>query len=126
MPPSTSPRAPRARQSRKSIAHLPQADLVGDKENATMDSAALSSLSAQANQKVKKPRSKSIGPGGIDALKEGSGNRTVRVPHHHDRSLMDTNKSSATPPSEVDIEAHCSPLAPETPTATDYCSHAIA
>lgn len=40
-----------------------------------MDSAALSSLATQGKQATKKSRSKSIGPGGLDALKEGSGNK---------------------------------------------------
>ena len=72
---SSPTKAPRARQTRKSIAHFPSTDLVWDKENATMDSAALSSLTAQSKEKIKKSRSKSIGPGGLDALKEGSGNK---------------------------------------------------
>ncbi len=72
-----SPRAGRARQARKSIAHLPSMDLGGDKENATMDLAALPSLDLQSKEKVKKSRSKSIGPGGLDALKQGNGNKTV-------------------------------------------------
>lgn len=79
---STSPKAPRVRQTCMSIAHLPPASFVDDQENATMDSAALSSLSVQTKERSKKPRSKSIGPGGLDALKVGSGNRTVRVQHH--------------------------------------------
>ena len=72
-----SPKAPRVRPSRKSIAHPPSADPRGDKENATMDSAALSSLASQTKEKAKKSRSKSIGPGGLDALAEGNGNKTV-------------------------------------------------
>lgn len=73
-----SPRAERARQSRKSIAHLPSADPSGDKENATVDLAALPSLDLQSKEKAKKSRSRSIGPGGLDALKQGNGNKTVR------------------------------------------------
>ena len=65
------PKAPKIRQSRKSIAHVPGAE----KENATLDSATLSTISSQLKEKAKKTRSKSIGPGGLDALKEGSGNR---------------------------------------------------
>ena len=70
-----SPRAPRMRQARKSLAHVPSADSSGDKENLTVDSAALSSLTAQGKQASKKSRSKSIGPGGLDALKESTGNK---------------------------------------------------
>ncbi|KAG8533164.1 uncharacterized protein KY384_001947 [Bacidia gigantensis] len=71
----TGPTASRLRQTRKSIAHLPTPDLSVDKENITMDPAALSSMTAKAKQAAKKSRSKSLGPGGLDALKEGSGNQ---------------------------------------------------
>ncbi len=70
-----SPKPPRVRQARKSIAHTPSADITGNKENATVDTGAIASFSAQGKQTVKKSRSKSIGPGGLDALKEGSGNK---------------------------------------------------
>lgn len=61
---------PRPR-SRKSIAHMPSPDIT-NKENATIDSAELASF---AKGTIKKSRSKSIGPGGLDALQEGTGNR---------------------------------------------------
>jgi kinetochore protein Spc7/SPC105 len=72
--PATRPR------SRKSIAHLPSAEHGGsmDKENMTADIGALvgSHKRATAGEKLnKKSRSKSIGPGGLDALKDGTGNR---------------------------------------------------
>lgn len=70
-----SPKAPRMRQARKSIAHLPTTELGGNKENLTADSAAFSANAGQLKEKVKKSRSKSIGPGGLDALKEGAGNK---------------------------------------------------
>ena len=70
-----SPKVPRVRQARKSIAHTPSADITGNKENATVDAGAVASFSAQGKQAAKKSRSKSIGPGGLDALKEGSGNK---------------------------------------------------
>jgi len=63
------------RQARKSLAHVPSTDIGGDKENLTVDSAALSSMTAPGKQATKKSRSKSIGPGGLDALKEGTGNK---------------------------------------------------
>lgn len=62
------------RQARKSIAHMPSADITGNKENATVDAGAITSFSAQGKQAAKKIRCKSIGPGGLDALTEGSGN----------------------------------------------------
>lgn len=70
-----SPKAPRVRQARKSIAHTPSTDIIGNKENTTVDVGAIASLSAQGKQGAKKNRSKSIGPGGLDALTEGSGNK---------------------------------------------------
>ena len=76
--PSPKSRAPRPR-SRQSIAHMPPIELMGEKENVTFDSSGLVSAS-RLKPTTKKPRSKSIGPGGLDALQEGSGNRgTVRI-----------------------------------------------
>ncbi|KAL8646830.1 MAG: hypothetical protein Q9226_006696, partial [Calogaya cf. arnoldii] len=67
-----SPKAETQRpRSRKSIAHIPSSD-AGHKENTTVDSTTLGEA-AKASQK--KSRSKSIGPGGLDALKETTGNR---------------------------------------------------
>ena len=63
------------RQARKSIAHTPSTDIIGNKENTTVDVGAIGSQSAQGKQGAKKGRSKSIGPGSLDALKEGSGNK---------------------------------------------------
>lgn len=72
--------AMRRPKSRKSIAHLPSAEKGNaiDKENMTADVGALSGT--QKGQKNgerpgKKSRSKSIGPGGVDALLETTGNR---------------------------------------------------
>ena len=62
-------------RARKSIAHMPSPELGGEKENLTIDSAGISSLSASSMPVGKKLRSKSIGPGGLDALKENAGNR---------------------------------------------------
>ena len=63
------------RQARKSLAHVPSTDVSGDKENLKVDSAALSSLTEQGKQTTKKSRSKSLGPGGLDALRESTGNK---------------------------------------------------
>ena len=71
-----SPKAAGTRpRARKSIAHMPSPDITGDKENLTVDSAGLSSLAVSSKLDGKKSRSKSIGPGGLDALKEDAGNR---------------------------------------------------
>ena len=69
------------RQARKSLAHVPSTDVSVDKENLGVDSAALSSLTAQGKQTTKKSRSRSLGPGGLDALRESTGNKQeVRDP----------------------------------------------
>ncbi|KAL9005822.1 MAG: hypothetical protein Q9188_001404 [Gyalolechia gomerana] len=58
-------------RSRKSIAYMPSSEIT-NKENAPVDAAGLATAVKGAS---KKSRSKSIGPGGLDALQEGSGNR---------------------------------------------------
>jgi len=72
-----SPKVPKVRQARKSLAAMPSTDLGGDKENMTVDTAATANLGAQGKQIAKRLRSKSIGPGGLDALKEDAGNKQV-------------------------------------------------
>ena len=74
---SQSFRVPRVRHVRKSIAHMPSADAGRDKENFTVDTATIHSLSVRSEQGGKKSRSKSLGPGGLDALREDAGNRQV-------------------------------------------------
>lgn len=64
-----------------------------------MDSGMHASLSAQGKQVAKKNRSKSIGPGGLDALKEGSGNKMeARPPRHYSRKLRADLLQPAIPP----------------------------
>jgi len=51
----------------------PDTVMTTDKENMTLDTSA---LAAKATSKLqKRSRSKSLGPGGVDALQEDSGNR---------------------------------------------------
>lgn len=75
-----------ASQSLKSMAQLHSPDVNNAKENITLQS--IISLKASANNKPasRKPRSKSIGPGGLDALREDAGNRRQVCPHraHND------------------------------------------
>lgn len=61
---------PATRRTRKSTSAM-------DKDNATVDLGAGTTLAE--NRKKSKSRSKSMGPGGIDALKAGSGNRRVSL-----------------------------------------------
>ncbi|KAI1448724.1 Spc7-domain-containing protein [Annulohypoxylon stygium] len=65
---------PSTRRPRKSTGHSPVRKRM-EKENITVDVA--SSLAGNGGKK--KSRSKSIGPGGLDALKPGSGNRRVSL-----------------------------------------------
>ncbi|KAI0103523.1 Spc7-domain-containing protein [Daldinia grandis] len=65
---------PSTRRTRKSIGLSPGRKKM-EKENITVDVA--SSLAGNGGRK--KSRSKSIGPGGLDALKPGSGNRRVSL-----------------------------------------------
>ncbi|KAI1282742.1 hypothetical protein F5Y07DRAFT_350773 [Xylaria sp. FL0933] len=65
---------PSTRRPRKSTGHSPVRKRM-EKENITVDLA--SSLAGNASRK--KSRSKSMGPGGLDVLKTGSGNRRVSL-----------------------------------------------
>jgi len=62
-------------KSRKSLAHIPSS--VMDQENMTADLGALvaGKKAVPIGKPAKKSRSKSIGPGGLDALKDTTGNR---------------------------------------------------
>ncbi|KAK4229512.1 kinetochore protein spc7 [Podospora fimiseda] len=65
---------PATRRSRKSIGSGPSSTKrTGDKDNATLD------LGTAMGATRKKSRSKSIGPGGLDVLKTGNGNRRASL-----------------------------------------------
>lgn len=68
MPPTAEATLPLARRVRKSVGSVAMKKTM-DKENATVDVAG----TLAANRK--KSRSKSMGPGGLDALRHGNGNR---------------------------------------------------
>jgi kinetochore protein Spc7/SPC105 len=67
-------------KSRKSLGSIPSAGIM-DQENMTTDFTALANGKRTPIEKpLKKSRSKSIGPGGLDALKSTTGNRRkVRI-----------------------------------------------
>lgn len=65
---------PATRRTRKSIGGGPSAKRTLDKENATLD------VGSAMGATRKKSRSKSIGPGGLDTLKMGHGNRRAVRP----------------------------------------------
>ncbi|CAG9955051.1 unnamed protein product [Clonostachys rosea f. rosea IK726] len=77
---------PPTRRVRKSIGAHTDARKAADKENVTMD---LGSNSLAMNRKL---RSKSLGPGGLDALKHGNGNRraSIAAPSKPPRSILKT------------------------------------
>ena len=79
--PKASPGRPRAR---KSIAHIPLQDPVVEKENTEE----LLSNASTNPKPAKKIRSKSLGPGGLDALKEDAGNRQ-KVYYFHKTHVFD-------------------------------------
>ncbi|KAH8669553.1 hypothetical protein BGZ60DRAFT_564019 [Tricladium varicosporioides] len=79
-------------KSRKSLAHIPSVRSM-DQENMTTDFAALAAgkRTVSKDKPLKKSRSKSIGPGGLDALKDTSGNRRqslATVPHQPPKSIL--------------------------------------
>ncbi|KAI9682026.1 MAG: hypothetical protein M1817_000080 [Caeruleum heppii] len=80
-------------RSRKSIAHVPSSSMTStaDQENATVDLSALSAAkkAGLASERAsKKSRSKSIGPGGLDALNEGTGNRRKSITAPLPKSIL--------------------------------------
>lgn len=105
-----------APQCLNSMAQLLSLDVNNAKANITLQS--ITSLKAIANDKPasRKPRSKSIGPGGLDALREGTGNRRQVCPRraHYDLFPI-TNawtKQSALPTSVKSILKATIPLSP--------------
>lgn len=75
MAPSNEATVPSTRRVRKSIGAHAEMKRTTDKENATID------VARTLADNRKKSRSKSMGPGGLDALKHGTGNRrTVSIP----------------------------------------------
>ncbi|RJE27127.1 Chromosome segregation protein [Aspergillus sclerotialis] len=87
MAPSNGSAGSRGPRSRRSIAYVPRSRATGgvDKENTTSDIGTIQQNDDRAKQpaKDKKSRSKSLGPGGLDALQNTNGNRrksTAAVP----------------------------------------------
>ncbi|KAK2009043.1 Spc7 kinetochore protein [Colletotrichum eremochloae] len=64
---------PSTRRTRRSIGATSSSRKNGDKENATID------VGSSLAESRKKSRSKSIGPGGLDALKNANGNRRASL-----------------------------------------------
>ncbi|OBT62572.1 hypothetical protein VE03_07347 [Pseudogymnoascus sp. 23342-1-I1] len=78
-------------KSRKSLAHVPSSNTTLDKENMTADIGALVGSNKRApiaGKAAKKSRSKSIGPGGLDALMNSSGNRRKSIAAPPPRSIL--------------------------------------
>ncbi|APA15864.1 hypothetical protein sscle_15g106340 [Sclerotinia sclerotiorum 1980 UF-70] len=78
--------ATRRPKSRKSLSAIP-----ADKENMTAELGALTGKRAPTAKPARKSRSKSIGPGGLDALKDTTGNRRkslAAIPQPPPRSIL--------------------------------------
>ncbi|KAJ5748605.1 uncharacterized protein N7511_010301 [Penicillium nucicola] len=79
-------------RSRQSIAHVPRSRMTSnlDKENATAEFGAAQPFanSTRPIPKDKKSRSKSLGPGGLDALKNSHGNRRQSTASNPLKSIL--------------------------------------
>lgn len=94
---------------------MPSPDVNIEKENATIDSTAALSSVAQLKSTSRKLRSKSIGPGGLEALKEDSGNRRQvcgRIHYVYVRQPKHCVIQSAVAPFVKSILKHTMPLSP--------------
>ena len=120
-----SPKAKTQRpRSRKSIAHMPSPDTI-NKENTTVDSATLVEASKASH---KKSRSKSIGPGGLDALKETTGNRRD-VGHRAHGTKEDSDfllSGNCSTFCEINLEAHNNTLASKADPTSSKCASTTA
>ena len=107
-------------RSRKSIAHMPSPDTV-HKENTTVDS---TTLADAPKASLKKSRSKSIGPGGLDALKEITGNRRevgdllLQTKQDPNPTLSGTTSNLC----EIHFEAHNCPITPQADPTSLKCA----
>jgi len=92
-------------KSRKSLAHIPSAQEM-DQENMTADLGALASgkRAVPIEKPTKKSRSKSIGPGGLDALKDTTGNR---------RKVWDLSQFMNYKSNITQVSGYCPPPTPE-------------
>lgn len=93
-----------SRSKRKSIAHQPSS--ASSKDNATTDVAAFQRAESLQNNK-KKSRGKSIGPGGLEALRETTGNAIkvllLLLPREE---CADNITGRLNPPNSFNPEAH--------------------
>lgn len=112
-------RDPARVRSRRSIAHVPKAGAAADKEDSATEGSSIPGAPGvgKSGTKEKKSRSKSLGPGGLDALQNSNGNRRkVRcnplweVALHTYRDKLVNRRCSA----QVHSEAQYSALATKT------------
>lgn len=105
--PATRPR------SRKSLAHIPSS--IADQENVTADIGSLAGgkKPVPIEKASKKSRSKSIGPGGLDALKDTSGNRRKVWLHGHlyriTANITQVSGRNSSSSSKIDPETNDAP-----------------
>ncbi|KIW98719.1 uncharacterized protein Z519_00382 [Cladophialophora bantiana CBS 173.52] len=100
-------------KSRQSIAHMPSAKTAASRDNATTDIAALQARHTEAKAAKKKSRGKSLGPGGLEALKESTGNATkVKRPYLVAKAHFVDFRQTTTP---FQIKSILKPSIPLTP-----------
>ena len=97
MAPSNGSAGSRGPRSRRSIAYVPRSRTTGgvDKENTSSDISTIQQTDDRAKQPVKdkKSRSKSLGPGGLDALQNTNGNRRKVLPFPLDLTFNIADKA---------------------------------
>jgi hypothetical protein len=108
-------------KSRQSIANVTSSkDLEYDKENATIDQSSLRKRKLTGSETDrKKLRSKSLGPGGLEALKESPGNRSqvgLRSPKTSWSSQLNEMAALHDTADQIDPEAYCTSDAAESYT----------
>ncbi|EXJ78675.1 hypothetical protein A1O1_09077 [Capronia coronata CBS 617.96] len=84
---ATDRKAPRPK-ARQSIAHVPSSKISALKDNITTDIAALQAQNNVAQVMKKKSRGKSLGPGGLEALTESTGNTTKTTAPFQIKSIL--------------------------------------
>ena len=113
-----SPRSSRPK-SRQSIAHMPSSRATTLRDNATTDIAVLQAQNDEFKAAKKKSRGKSLGPGGLEALKETAGNTAkVIVAVAFSNRIIDNWQTTTTSFQVKSILKPAIPLTPPKPIPT--------
>jgi hypothetical protein len=114
--PNARPNRPKSRQSTANITS--SKDIGYDKENATADLSSMRKRKLAASdteEKKKRSRSKSLGPGGLEALKESAGN-TAKVASSYPGSIItiaDEMTGISSDADQVHSQAYCASDPPQ-------------